>query len=179
MTETRQMSEPNQTPHQTPTPVPQFDSQFAVVRADSRLDSHSRISSSRVLSIRENRELHPTNQPHRYAPTRRPQHRTCPTCQETIITGLDAHRAALTVTLDPYPLTPTGEVWALTHHRRTYQITQNEIEPRTRWNIPGHPPSPTLTVLTAHACHQPIPHQHRRQEPPPKPRPTTIPDIRF
>ena len=99
---------------------------------------------------------------------RRAHIRTCPTCKQPTLTGLDADRCALTATVDPYPLTPHGEVWALSDGRHTYQLQHGQLEPRTRWNIPGHPPGPDHTVLTTHRCHQPIPTQHRR---PPAPRP--------
>lgn len=100
---------------------------------------------------------------------RRAQLRTCRTCGTPTLTGLDADRAAVTITVDAYPLTALGEVWALRDGRRTYELRNGQLDPRTRWNIPNRPPAPHRTVLTTHRCHHPIPPEYHR---PPSPRPT-------
>lgn len=93
-------------------------------------------------------------------------------CGQHILVGLDADRAAITAQLDPYPLTPAGEVWALVNGRRTWQLNGTHLQPRDRWNIPGKPPNATRTVLTWHHCNDPIPTQHRAAPRPTKPQPT-------
>ena len=105
--------------------------------------------------------------------SRTPRIHTCHTCAAPVLTALDANRCALTVTLDPYALTPAGEVWALQDGRRTYQLTNGQLNPRDRWNIPGRPPGPDHTILPSHRCHQPTPHQHRQ---PPTPTPAATPN---
>jgi len=98
----------------------------------------------------------------------------CPTCQTAIITGLDADRAALAVTVTAHALTASGEAWALQSGLATYQLTGRQLYPRDRWNIPGKPPTADRTVLAAHDCDLVIPDEHRRPLPPPAPpRPTT------
>lgn len=149
-----------------PTPVPTIRE---AVPTDSQVIPNRREGGSRVPSIGGNREPHPGNQPHRFPLSRTPQTKTCRTCGQTVITALDADRAAITATLDPYPLTAAGEVWALQHQRPTYLHTPTEITRRDRWNIPGRPPTTTRTVLAWHQCGQPIPTQHRRTSNPQKP----------
>lgn len=100
-------------------------------------------------------------------------------CQAIVLIGLDADRCAITATVDPYPLTPAGEVWALQQQRRTYQLDHGRLEPRDRWNIRGKPPSPTRTVLAWHDCTTPIPAEHRRPTPPPAPRPEETSECPF
>ena len=111
------------------------------------------------------------------APTgtsRTPRIRVHPTCHQPILAGLDANRCALSVAVDPYPLTPAGEVWALQSGRRTYALMWGALERRDAWTIPGHPPSPGLPVLAEHVCESPIPMEHRA--PPTPPRPTVTPE---
>lgn len=91
-------------------------------------------------------------------------------CQQHTLTGLDANRCALTVRVDPYPLTAIGEVEALRAGRHTYLLDHGELHPRTAWNIPGNPPSATRTVLAEHDC-TPMPATWRR--PPTERRSTT------
>lgn len=78
-------------------------------------------------------------------------------CGGEVLRGLDSAVAALTATVDPYPLSPLGEVEALRDGRRTYYLHWGALEPRDRYTIPGHPPSHALLVLAAHRCDQPIP----------------------
>lgn len=96
-------------------------------------------------------------------------------CGMPVLTGLDADRAALTVTVDPYPLTPLGEVQALRAHRPTYLLTARQLDRRDRWNIPGRPPTHARTVLATHDCTG-IPDTWRLPPPPPAP---PRPEVRF
>jgi len=90
------------------------------------------------------------------------------------LSGLDADRAALPVTVTAHALTASGEAWALQLGLATYQLTGRQLYPRDRWNIPGKPPSAERTVLAAHDCDLVIPAEHRRPLPPPAPpRPAT------
>jgi hypothetical protein len=90
------------------------------------------------------------------------------------LSGLDADRASLPVTVTAHALTDTGEAWALQLGLATYQLTGRQLYPRDRWNIPGKPPSADRTVLAAHDCDLNIPAEHRRPPPPPTPpRPIT------
>ena len=109
--------------------------------------------------------------------TRTPRIRVHPPCHQPILAGLDANRCALSVMVDPYPLTPAGEVWALQSGRRTYALSRGELERRDRWSIPGRPPSPKLPVLVEHACDTPVPPEHRAPPPPSPPRPATPEEI--
>jgi len=101
---------------------------------------------------------------------RKPQIRVHP-CHQPILAGLDANRCALSVAVDPYPLTPMGEVWALQSGRRTYALLWGALERRDAWTIPGHPPSPGLPVMAEHVCESPIPMEHRAPPTPPRPTP--------
>ena len=108
------------------------------------------------------------------APTgtsRTPRIRVHPICHAPILAGLDANRCALSVAVDPYPLTPAGEVWALRAGRRTYALQWGALERRDAWTIPGHPPSPGLPVMAEHVCGHPIPDEHRAPPTPHSPAP--------
>lgn len=73
-------------------------------------------------------------------------------CGMDVLVALDADRCALVVRVDPYPLSPLGEVAALSMGRPTYSLNRGELEPRDHWNIPGHLPGHDLLVLAAHDC---------------------------
>lgn len=94
-------------------------------------------------------------------------------CGAQVITGWDGERCALFVTLDPSPLTPTGEVAALTAGRATYQMRRGRIDRRDRWNIPGHPPSLDLPVIAEHRCDEVI-HRQWLLDIPPAPAPAIL-----
>ena len=87
-------------------------------------------------------------------------------CGAQVLAGWDGDRCALYVTLDPSPLNLTGEVAALTAGRRTYRVRSGRPDLRDRFSIPGHPPSPDLTVLAEHRCGEVI---HRAWLLPPPP----------
>jgi hypothetical protein len=92
-------------------------------------------------------------------------------CHAPILAGLDGDACALPVMVDPYPLTPAGEVWALTAGRVTYHLLRGALDPRNRWSIPGHPPTADRPVLAAHRCSEPVPPEHRLPPVPAAPRP--------
>lgn len=97
-------------------------------------------------------------------------------CGATVITGLTADRCALVVMVDAAPLNHLGEVGALSDHRRTYQLRGQHLQPRDRWNIPGHPPSHALPVHAEHACGKPPPDAWLLP-PPPAPAPAILTDL--
>lgn len=97
-------------------------------------------------------------------------------CHAPILAGLDADVAALSVAVDPYPLTPAGEVEALRDHRRTYDITDMRLDRRDAWTIPGHPPSARHPVLAEHRCGHPTPDDWKA---PPAPAPAPPAEVRF
>lgn len=92
-------------------------------------------------------------------------------CHAPILAGLDADVAALSVAVDPYPLTPLGEVEALRDSRRTYDLRQMRLDRRDHWTIPGHPPSPRHPVVAEHRCGHPIPDDWKAPPTPPAPTP--------
>ncbi len=89
-------------------------------------------------------------------------------CKAPVLTGLDSHRCALVVYVDPYVLSALGEVEALRDRRRTYVMHRGELDRRDQFNIPGHP-ADTIAVLAEHRCPTAIPH-HWRRPVAPKPR---------
>lgn len=94
-------------------------------------------------------------------------------CHAPILAGLDANVAALSVAVDPYPLTPTGEVEALRDDRRTYVLLRGELDRRDAWTIPGHPPGPGCTVLAEHRCEARVPDDWKAPPAPAAAPPTT------
>jgi len=89
-------------------------------------------------------------------------------CGELVIVALDKWICAISVTCDPWPLSPAGEVQALRAGRRTFQIRQWGVQHRTAYRIAGNPPSATVTVLAEHRCGENVP-QAWRQPLPKKP----------
>lgn len=100
---------------------------------------------------------------------RRASIRVC-RCHAPILAGLDGEVAAFSVAVDPYALTPAGEVEALRQSRRTYDLDQMRLSQRDRWTIPGRPPTPARPVVAEHRCGHPIPDDWKA---PPPPRPAT------
>jgi hypothetical protein len=83
--------------------------------------------------------------------------RLCPKCRAPILTGLDADMCALTVRVDPTPLTELGEAVALLQGRMTYNLasgpSRKELDQREAHHIGAPRKSP---VLAQHRCHQPL-----------------------
>lgn len=104
-----------------------------------------------------------TNARGRYAtPTR------CRHCSAPILTG-QCGVPGWPVRVDPTPLTAQQEVACLLTRRTTYTLTEQgrriEIsQPRTKWDITGHPPD-RATVVPDHLCGARFP------DPPPAPKP--------
>jgi len=94
-------------------------------------------------------------------------------CGQPTFTALTGDRCAVIVRVDTPPLSPTGEVAALTAGRRTYAARGKYLEPRDRWTIPGRPPSADNHVHAEHTC-QPIPATWLL---PPAPEPTIPTDM--
>ena len=95
-------------------------------------------------------------QPTKPATNSRHKTRTCPTCQHTMITGLDGRAAAIIVDLDPTPLSYPQALACIVTKRRMYTISNSgDIRP--------HPPNKHLhhptryTIHAQHHCRQPIP----------------------
>jgi len=93
-------------------------------------------------------------------------------CGAPAMAALDHWIAALTVHLEPYPLSPLGEVQALREGRRTYQITAWGVRHRNGYRI-RETPAGVATVLTDHLCDQPLPKTWLQPPPPKSSRPNT------
>lgn len=82
------------------------------------------------------------------------------TCGQLVLYGLDADTCAGTTTVDPLPLTPLGEAFALIQNRHTYDYRPNtqELEHRDQHMIrQGFLNG--IQVLAQHICEQmPLPH---------------------
>lgn len=89
--------------------------------------------------------------------------RTCPRCHAPILTGLDADRCALAVTVDPQPTDVLGEALALVAGRDTYDLAGLQLIHRDQWRVAGRRRHP---VLADHLCNAPLP----RDPNPPLPR---------
>ena len=94
-------------------------------------------------------------------------------CGELIMAALDHWACAITVHLDPWPLSPAGEVEALRDGRRTYQIRQWGVRHRNAYRITGNPPRPGVTVLAEHRCGERIPEAWKQPPTPATPKPNT------
>lgn len=98
-------------------------------------------------------------------------------CRMATLTGLDRNMAALTIHVEPYPLSPAGEVAALRENRATYQIAPWGLALRKPHHIRTHPAG-TRTVLAEHRCGAPIP-QDWKAPPKPRPRPAHNQEVPF
>jgi hypothetical protein len=88
------------------------------------------------------------------------QKRHCPKCHTPTLSGLDSHRAALDVNLDPTPLTRRQQLTQLIYGRKQYDLTQTGlINYRTPQDINHAPPQPGHTRHARHSCGQPIENQ--------------------
>ena len=92
------------------------------------------------------------------------QPKTCPTCGRLTLRGLDHHRIAATVTVDPYQLNKADEATAVIAGVATYELRGDP--PTWELNERTHPglitiwpltPADECTVVAAHQCNtQPI-----------------------
>ncbi|GAA1994241.1 hypothetical protein GCM10009799_20420 [Nocardiopsis rhodophaea] len=108
----------------------------------------------------------------REAAARAAQLRICRKCKEPVLVGVDADMCALTVQIDPTPITEVGEAVALMEGRGTYDLLagkgRREIHHRAEWNIRAARRGP---VFAAHRCHRPMTdhldttHTHRPANP--------------
>jgi hypothetical protein len=85
------------------------------------------------------------------------------TCGQPVLTGLDSDLCAWPATVDPLPLTPTGEMLALLGGRTTYDYWTNarQLHRRIDVAIRGRPATDTgsTRVLATHICNTPpLPH---------------------
>lgn len=90
----------------------------------------------------------------------------CHTCGQVVVRGLDADRAALSVTCDPGPLNPLGEFLALSVGRRTYDLSwrgRYELNPREPCHIRAAPAAVRgkSSVAVEHLCGQAMPAEGR------------------
>jgi len=113
---------------------------------------------------------------------RRAHPRTCRTCKATILTGLDDDRCALTVEVDPIPLTPVGEAIAQVEGRRTYWLHRDGgrlvLDLREASQIRAWPAGTRLgqDILRQHRCWTPpvaAPLEAPTQHPSARPVPTS------
>ena len=87
-------------------------------------------------------------------------------CGAVVLEGLDRNRCAFLVAVDPQPITAAGEVAAIRDGRGTWRIFAGTLDPRDRWNIPGHPPGDPWPVHAGHRCRDPIPPTWHAPPPP-------------
>lgn len=84
------------------------------------------------------------------------QIRLCAKCAAPVLVGFDADICALTVQIDPTPISELGEAQALMQGRGTYDLIaakgRREIWHRAEWNITTARRGP---VFPAHQCHGP------------------------
>lgn len=98
------------------------------------------------------------------------QHRRCPHCRAHVLIGLSDTTCATTVTIDPAPLTPTGEALAQLAGRWTYNLTRRgrhyQLRQRDRWHIASQSPDHQAhDVVADHTCHAPLPAQPSVHQP--------------
>lgn len=145
----------------------------------SRLGSPERVIGSPVPPYRGDGEREPGTKRVWYsinaARHRLANHR----CGELIMAALDHWACAITVHLDPWPLSPVGEVEALRAGRRTYQMREWGVRHRNAYRITGNPPGPRTTVLAEHRCGEPIPSTWRQEAPPRKPTTNNTQEVPF
>ena len=92
--------------------------------------------------------------------TRKARARRCPSCRAAVVRGLDHDRCALTVVVDPTPLSPAGELEALLLRRFTFDLRrfagQLNIDRRYPERIVASPAgTPPGDVVVAHDCNAP------------------------
>ncbi|HEY7824308.1 MAG TPA: hypothetical protein VIG24_15810 [Acidimicrobiia bacterium] len=98
-------------------------------------------------------------------------------CGALVMACLDHWAAAITVYLEPYPLSVQGEVEALRHDRATYQVTDWGARIRNAYRIKAKP-AQVATVLAVHRCGEPIPATWVAA-PKPRPKPNYTTEVPF
>lgn len=88
----------------------------------------------------------------------------CQKCRAVVMVGLDDDKCAMTVRVDPVPLTPVGELEVLLAGRRTYDLGWSaergyRVDPRSAAHIAAAPAgsSPAADVVGEHRCGHPAP----------------------
>ena len=85
---------------------------------------------------------------------------TCRQCGAPTLTGPDADRAALTVHIDPTPITREAELTCIILERHLYELdTDQRIYRRPPRRALTHTPL-SLTIHATHVCDQPLPTDH-------------------
>ena len=79
--------------------------------------------------------------------------RTCTTCHQPTLTGLDDDACAFTATVNPYPINAREELEAVKNGKQTYTFTKatQRIDSRPPPNIISHPATEFI-VLIEHEC---------------------------
>ena len=144
----------------------------------SRGGSQNAVVVPRVPPIGGTGDQGPGNRPSWY-PKNQAKHRLGKhRCGQITMVALDHWTAAMPVQLDPWPLSPAGEVEALRAGRRTYQIRHWGVRHRNAYRIAGNPPGPRTTVLAEHRCGEVTP-ETWRQPPPRKPTTNNTQEVPF
>ena len=77
----------------------------------------------------------------------------CRKCKEIVLTGLNAHAAAWTITVDPTPLTKLTELAAILTNRDTVQATRHPGQGyELNYRTPGDQWPTNPLVLPQHKC---------------------------
>lgn len=87
--------------------------------------------------------------------TAKPTHRHCTTCRRIVLVALaddGAHVAGIRTTLDPRPLTPLGELQALTTGHLTFGHVGSALTWRCRLRIRTSPAGSSYDVHHTHKC---------------------------
>jgi len=80
--------------------------------------------------------------------------RTCKTCNQPTLVGLDDDACAFTATVDPYPITARDELRAAIEGKKTYLFapSKNRVDYRTPLRIISTPITGNVIVLIEHEC---------------------------
>jgi hypothetical protein len=103
--------------------------------------------------------------------------RTCTGCRKPVLRGLTAFPMAISVDVDPWPLTAAAEAVCLLMGRATYELRHlhphYDLDSRDQWRRKERPAgaSPGVDVLAAHQCGvpPPLPWAATMLKEPPKP----------
>lgn len=80
--------------------------------------------------------------------------RTCKTCAQPTLIGLDDDACAFTVTVDPYPITARDEIRAAIAGKKTFlfSASKSRVDFRTPARIISAPIEVGVIVLIEHEC---------------------------